>query len=201
MDMDYREFTQALASSAPTPGGGGAAALVGAVGAALGHMVGALTVGKKKYAAVEAELTACMARIDALRLRLLELVQRDADCFAPLAAAYGMARDDPARAETLERATLRAAQPPLEMMQVCCEALTQIAVFAEKGSRLAVSDAGCAAACCRAALESAALNVFINTKSLGDRAAASSLNDRAEALLRQGVPLAERIYAAVRQNF
>ena len=87
------------------------------------------------------------------------------------------------------------------MMQVCCEALTQIAVFAEKGSRLAVSDAGCAAACCRAALESAALNVFINTKSLGDRAAASSLNDRAEALLRQGVPLAERIYAAVRQNF
>ena len=105
--MDYRAFTEALASNAPTPGGGGAAALVGAVGAALGHMVGALTVGKKKYAAVEAELTACMERIDALRLRLLELVQRDADCFAPLARAYGMAKDDPKRGETLERETLR----------------------------------------------------------------------------------------------
>ena len=74
--MDYRAFTEALASNSPTPGGGGAAALVGAVGAALGHMVGALTVGKKKYAAVEAELTACMERIDALRLRLLELERR-----------------------------------------------------------------------------------------------------------------------------
>ena len=144
--MDYRAFTEALASNAPTPGGGGAAALVGAVGAALGHMVGALTVGKKKYAAVEAELTACMERIDALRLRLLELVQRDADCFAPLVRAYGMAKDDPKRDETLERETLRAAQPPLEMMRACRDALTEIAVLAEKGSRLAVSDAGCAAA-------------------------------------------------------
>ena len=194
--MDYRAFTEALASNAPTPGGGGAAALVGEVGAALGHMVGALTVGKKKYAAVEAELTACMERIDALRLRLLELVQRDADCFAPLVKAYGMAKDDPKRDETLERETLRAAQPPLEMMRACRDALTEIAVLAEKGSRLAVSDA-----CCRAALESAALNVFINTKTLRDRAAADALNAQAEALLKTGVPLAERIYAAVRANF
>ena len=170
--MDYRAFTEALASNAPTPGGGGAAALVGAVGAALGHMVGALTVGKKKYAAVEAELTACMERIDALRLRLLELVQRDADCFAPLVRAYGMAKDDPKRDETLELETLRAAQPPLEMMRAC-----------------------------RDALESAALNVVINTKTLRDRAAADALNAQAEALLQTGVPLAERIYAAVRTNF
>ena len=164
-------------------------------------MVGALTVGKKKYAAVEAELTACMERIDALRLRLLELVQRDADCFAPLVRAYGMAKDDPKRDETLERETLRAAQPPLEMMRACRDALTEIAVLAEKGSRLAVSDAGCAAACCRAALESAALNVFINTKSLKTREVAEDMNRHANVMLNKYCSVADEIFNDVKAGF
>ena len=86
---------ESLASKAPAPGGGGAAALVGAVGVALGNMVGSLTVGKKKYAAVEADLRALNARAEVLRRRLEALVQADAEAFLPLAAAYGLPKETP----------------------------------------------------------------------------------------------------------
>ncbi len=204
MDMttaSCREFVQVLASAAPTPGGGGAAALVGAIGTALGSMVGALTVGKKIYAAVEEELQTLMLRAAALQTELLELVERDAEGFAPLAKAYGIPRDDPNRAEILEQATIGACAAPLRMMAVCCEALELIRVFAEKGSRLAVSDAGCAAVCCKAALQSAALNVLINTKSLKNRALAEQYNATVETHLTQYGAMADAIFTAVRDNF
>ena len=88
-------FLESLASKAPVPGGGGAAALVGAAGVALGNMVGSLTVGKKKYAAVEADILALNARAKVLRRRLEALVQADAEAFAPLAAAYGLPKETP----------------------------------------------------------------------------------------------------------
>lgn len=196
-----REFTDALASSAPAPGGGGAAALVGAVGTALGQMVGALTVGKRRYAAVEAELTALMAKCDGLRRQLLDQVLADAEGFEPLARAYGIPKDDPGRAATLEAATLAACEAPLQIMALCGEAIDAVATFAEKGSRLALSDAGCAAAMLRAAMQSASLNVFINTKSLNDRAAADAIDARAEAMLDRYVAAADAIFDAVRAEF
>lgn len=204
MDMtneSCRKFVEVLASSAPTPGGGGAAALVGAVGTALGNMVGSLTVGKKKYADVEGEILELKAKCDALQTELLDLVKKDAEGFEPLAKAYGIPKDDPNRAEILEKATVEACKVPMEIMEKCCEALDYIKIFAEKGSRLAVSDAGCGAVCCKAALQAASLNVFINTKSLKDRTVAEELNRQANVMLNKYCALAEEIFADVRANF
>ena len=200
MDMTQescRKFVEVLASNAPAPGGGGAAALVGAIGTALGNMVGSLTVGKKKYAAVEEEIIALKARCDALQTELLDQVEADDKGFVPLAKAYGIPKDDPTRDAVLEEATVTACAVPMHIMELCCQAIDCIAVFAEKGSRLAVSDAGCGAVCCKAALQAASLNVFINTKLMADRTHAAALDARADALLAEFVPRADEIFTAV----
>ena len=196
-----REFVSVLASDAPAPGGGGAAALVGAIGTALGNMVGSLTVGKKKYAAVEAEIIALKAKCDDLQKQLLDQVEADEVNFLPLAKAYGIPKDDPNRDKVMEEATIIACSTPMHIMELCCEAIEAIAVFAEKGSRLAVSDAGCGAVCCKAALQAASLNVFINTKSLKNREVAEEMNAKANGMLDKYCAMADEIFAAVRANF
>ena len=204
MDMttaSCRDFVSALASSAPTPGGGGAAALVGAIGTALGNMVGALTVGKKKYAAVEAELLALKEKCTALQAELLAQVAADEAGFLPLANAYGIPKDDPRRDAALEETSITACQVPVRIMELCCEALDAVAVFAEKGSRLAVSDAGCAAVVLKAALQAASLNVFINTKGLKNRAYADALNQKCLTMLETHGALADTIFAHVKDGF
>ena len=204
MDMTLascREFVSVLASDAPAPGGGGAAALVGAIGTALGNMVGSLTVGKKKYAAVEAEIIALKAKCDELQKQLLDQVEADEVNFLPLAKAYGIPKDDPNRDKVMEEATIIACSTPMHIMELCCEAIEAIAVFAEKGSRLAVSDAGCGAVCCKAALQAASLNVFINTKSLKNREVAEEMNAKANGMLDKYCAMADEIFAAVRANF
>ena len=196
-----REFVEVLASNAPVPGGGGAAALVGALGTALGNMVGSLTVGKKKYAAVEAEIIALKAKCDELQKQLLDQVEADEVNFLPLAKAYGIPKDDPNRDKVMEEATIIACSTPMHIMELCCEAIEAIAVFAEKGSRLAVSDAGCGAVCCKAALQAASLNVFINTKSLKNREVAEEMNAKANGMLDKYCAMADDIFASVRANF
>ena len=196
-----REFVEVLASNAPVPGGGGAAALVGALGTALGNMVGSLTVGKKKYADVEAEIIALKAKCDALQKDLLDQVPADAVGFEPLAKAYGIPKDNPDRDRILEEATIVACQVPMKIMELCCESIEAISVFAAKGSRLAVSDAGCGAVCCKAALQSASLNVFINTKSLKNREVAEEMNAKANGMLDKYCAMADDIFASVRANF
>ncbi|WP_315506378.1 cyclodeaminase/cyclohydrolase family protein [Pyramidobacter piscolens] len=195
------DFVAVLATKAPVPGGGGASALCGAIGTALGNMVGSLTVGKKKYASVEEEIKALQAKCDALQADLLALVERDAEVFAPLAAAYGLPKDtEEQRAEkerVMEAALGAACDVPLRIMEKCCEAIGLMAVFAENGSRLAVSDAGVGAALCRAALEGAALNVFINTKAMKDRANAAAIDARAEKMLADNRARANEIYETV----
>ena len=204
MDMTMescRKFVEVLASDAPAPGGGGAAALVGAIGTALGNMVGSLTVGKKKYADVEAEIIALQGKCSALQKELLDQVEADEKGFVPLAKAYGIPKDDPARAETLEKATVTACQVPVRIMELCCEAMEAIAVFAAKGSRLAVSDAGCAAVCVKAALQAASLNVFINTTTLKDRALAEEMNARCLGMLETYGAMADGIFETVKAGF
>lgn len=204
MDMTQescRKFVEVLASNAPAPGGGGAAALVGAIGTALGNMVGSLTVGKKKYAAVEEEIIALKARCDALQTELLDQVEADDKGFVPLAKAYGIPKDDPTRDAVLEEATITACAVPMHIMELCCQAIDCIAVFAEKGSRLAVSDAGCGAVCCKAALQAASLNVFINTKSLKNRTVAEEMNATANRMLDTYCAKADEIFQTVRANF
>ena len=204
MDMTMescRKFVEVLASNAPAPGGGGAAALVGAIGTALGNMVGSLTVGKKKYADVEAEIIALQARCDALQKELLDQVEADDKGFVPLAKAYGIPKDDPNRDAILEEATVTACAVPMHIMELCCQALDCEAVFAAKGSRLAVSDAGCAAVCCKAALQAASLNVFINTKTLKNRDVAEEMNRQANLMLNKYCQMADEIFGEVKAGF
>ena len=204
MDMttkSCRAFVDILASDAPAPGGGGAAALVGAIGTALGNMVASLTIGKPRYAAVEAEITALKAKCDTLQQELLDQVEADEVNFLPLAKAYAIPKDDPTRESAMEEGAVLACKTPLRIMQLCCEAIDCMAVFAEKGSRLAVSDAGCGAILCKAAMQAASLNVFTNTKTMKNRSVADALNDKANAMLEKYCPIADQIFASVKTGF
>lgn len=200
--MTLNNFVAQLSTKAPVPGGGGASALVGAVGSALGCMVGSLTVGKKKYAAVEGEIKELMDRSLELQERLLSLIDRDAEAFEPLSKAYSLPKETEEekahKAEVMAVVLKEASGVPMEIMECCCQALDLIAEYAAKGSVIAISDAGVAAAMCVAALKGASLNVFINTKSMEDRALAEELNQKAEAMLDRYVPYGDDIFASVR---
>ena len=179
----------------------GAAALVAALGTALGNMVGSLTVGKKKYADVEAEILALKGKCDLLQNELLDQVPADAEGFVPLAKAYGIPKDDPNRAAVLEDATVTACRVPMHIMELCCESMDAIAVFAAKGSRLAVSDAGCGAVIVKAALQAASLNVFINTKTLQNREKAEEMNAYCLKMLDTCGKKADEIFETVKNGF
>ena len=200
-EMTVKEFADVMGSDAPAPGGGSASALNGAIGAGLAAMVCGLTVGKKKYADVQEEILDLKAKCDALQTELLDQVEADDKGFVPLAKAYGIPKDDPNRDKILEEATVTACAVPMHIMELCCEALDCVAVFAAKGSRLAVSDAERAAVCCKAALQAASLNVFINTKSLKNRATAEELNTKANEMLGKYVPMADEIFNSVKALF
>ena len=196
-DKTITEFMDELASNAPVPGGGGAASLLGAVGVSLGDMVGELTTGKKKYADVEEDIQRLMKEAKEIKNEFLRLIDADAEAFAPLARAYGIPKDEPGRDEIMEEALKNGASVPMDIMRTCGRALDIIEEFAEKGSRLAVSDAGCAAASCKAAMQAASLNVFINTKSMKDRPHAEALNAEADQLLAKYTVLADKIFDSV----
>ena len=201
MNLSCEGFLEELASKAAAPGGGGASALVGAAGVALDSMVGSLTVGKKKYAAVEADIIALNVRAEALRKRLEALVQADAEAFLPVAAAYKLPKETSEqqahKAAVLAEALDEACAVPLDIMDACCEGIRLAADYAEKGSVLAVSDAGCAALFCKAALQASALNVAINTKLMTDRAHAAALDEKAARMLAEYLPLADEVYQSV----
>lgn len=201
LNQSCEDFLAALAGKASVPGGGGASALVGAIGVALGNMVGSLTVGKRRYAAVEEQMLALNAGAEEVRSALEALVTADAEAFAPLSDAYRLPSSTPeerAKKEAAKAAALDGAcAVPLEIMRQCVRALALVEQYAALGSALAVSDAGVAAVCCKAALQGASLNVFINTGSMPDRAKAEALNAEADALLQQGSAKADAVYAAV----
>ena len=198
------EFVEVLSSKAPVPGGGGASALVGAVGAALCNMVGNLTVGKKKDAAVEEELRGLMEQVTEIQNRFLQLIDEDAEGFAPLAKAYGLPsgteEEKAKKAEIMEKCLNDACGVPMEIMENCCRAIDLIEIFAAKGSVLAVSDAGVAAACCRAALKGASLNIYINTKSMKDRKRGDELNQKCDEMIAVYGAKAEKLFESVLQK-
>ena len=134
--MPCTDFVEVLGSKAPVPGGGGASALVGAIGTALGNMVGSLTVGKKKYADVEEEMIQLKAKCDVLQRELLALIERDAEVFEPLAKAYGMPKEtDEEKAEKARVMAVvlkDACMVPMEIMEKCCEALELMQQFAAR---------------------------------------------------------------------
>ena len=191
------DFCAALASDAPVPGGGGAAALSGALTASLCAMAARLTMSKPAFADRAGEINALVTRADDLRLRLLRLIDEDAEGFLPLSKAYAIPKDEPGRAEALRRATFSACKAPAEMMEALAQCTALLETLLQNCSRLMLSDVGCAAALCAGALEAAAMNVFVNTKSLKGDAEAEALALRVSRLLDDCLPRARAVSGQV----
>ena len=196
-----QDFLDVLSSKEPVPGGGGASALCGAVGNALGQMVANLTVGKKKYAEAEPEVKEHLEKMVKLQAEFTALADDDAKVFAPLAKAYSLPSENEEqkayKAEVMETNLLAASAVPLQIMEKSMQMLTILDRLADIGSRMAVSDVGVAVQSTRAALLGAAMNVYINTKSMKDRNKAEELNNSANKMIEEGSRQADRIYDKV----
>ena len=194
-------FLSDLSSKKPVPGGGGASGVAGALGTALSLMVISLTVGKKKYRAYEEELTAIRDRLEELKEEFLALADRDEEVFLPLSKAYSLpkdtAKEEAYRKKVMGEALKAATEVPLKTMETAVEALKLTKTVAEKGSKLAISDAGCAASFLNSALLGASYNVVINVNSMEEGGEKESYEKRSEALLAEGNELSSRIRETV----
>ena len=199
--MTIQEFLDVLSSKEPVPGGGGASALAGALGNALGQMVANLTIGKKKYALVEDEIKELAERMKGIQGQFSALADQDAKVFAPLAKCYslpsGTEEEKAYKAEVMEARLLDASLVPMEIMEKAWEMLEIMDILADKGSRMAVSDVGVGVQFIRTALLGAVMNVYINTKSMKNREKAEEMNEKAERLIKEGTEAADRIYLKV----
>ncbi len=201
-NSSIQNFLDELASERPAPGGGGAAALCGAIGAALVSMVANLTIGKKNYEAVSEDLEAVNAKAEALRAELTRAIEEDVAAFNSVMAAYGLPRstdeEKAKRTSAIQAALKDATLAPLRAVKACFEVIRLSATVAEKGNLNVISDAGAAVLSANAGLRSAALNVFINAKAIKDRDFAGKQIAEANALLEQAVEMTESVYQAVR---
>ncbi|HEY3375206.1 MAG TPA: cyclodeaminase/cyclohydrolase family protein [Candidatus Aquicultor sp.] len=195
VDKSCREFIDELASKAPVPGGGGAAAMGGAIGMALSNMVGNLTVGKKKYAEVEDEVKELLAKGEQIIAELEMLVDKDAEVFAPLSKAYGMPKDTPeqiaAKEEALEKFSKEACSVPMEIMRKSYEGIKIHNRMGQIGSMLAISDVGCGVVFLKGALQGGMLNVVINLNGIKDQEFVKTNRDEMNRLLSEGSKLAD----------
>lgn len=164
--MTLAEFTAALASAAPTPGGGGAGALVGAQAVALAQMVAELTLKNERYADAHEDMQAVREEAEDLRAEILSYIQKDADAFGGLVAAWRLPKDDPSRAERNEAATRAAAEVPLALAEACARIFPLAARVLAKGVASARSDGELAVLFAAAAIRGALYNVRINIKNM-----------------------------------
>lgn len=182
LEENARQFIADVASKDPVPGGGSVAALVGALGAALGNMVASLTVGKKKYADVEEEMQEMIVEIRACQANLLELVEKDIEIFEPLSRLYQVhprtKQEKRQHDVAMEKALYDACTVPMDIIRECGRAIELSQDFATKGNRIAVSDAASSAVLCKAAMQAASLNVYINTNMMKNKKVADRLNGR-----------------------
>lgn len=190
-------FASALASREPVPGGGGAAAMAGVLGTALCSMVANFTAGNKKYVGVESDIQRILCQAEEIRFQFLKLVDEDARAFAPLARAYAIPKDNPCRAEVLEKATLGACQAPISITRTSCKAIELLEEILDKGNTALLSDVGCGAWLCQAALQCAYLNVCVNTSALQNRETAEKIEQEMDRLLLLFSPRAQTIAAEV----
>lgn len=196
-------FLDELAGGSATPGGGSAAAATGAMGAAAISMVCNLTIGRSKFADVEAEMVAILDRSEALRAALTQLVSDDAAAFAAIMDAYRLPKttDDEkaARSQAIQAGTKEATLTPLATARACAEVIELSRSVVERGNPSAVSDAGAGAACAQAGLKAAALNVLINQSSIKDEAFVEACRtELTEILLKQG--LADEVHEFVKSR-
>ena len=197
-------FLDELASKSSTPGGGSAAAIMGAMGAALVSMVANLTLGKKNYEAVESEMKDLLGRSEALRDRLTDMVRADVEVFNKVMAAYGLPRETDEqkahRSEVIQTALKEATDVPLGCARLCFDVINLCLPMAEKGNKNVISDAGVAVLAAYAALRSAALNVYINIGNIKDEAFVTDRNRQLDAILQGSDALSEKVYELVKSR-
>lgn len=195
------DFLESLGSSAPAPGGGAASALTGALAAALAEMVAQLTVGKPRYASVDAQMRAGVEHLRSARQELLTLMADDESVFTAVSSAYRQPRATPeqeaAREVAIQFALQQAMRPPLQMMRRVCDVLELASEMAASGNGTVVSDAGCSALLGEAAVRAAGLNVMANVVLLKDRAVADEARASIEQFEERALALRERTMAAV----
>ena len=200
-ELKTSEFVDLLASDAPAPGGGSAAAREGALGAALTAMVCGLTVGKKKYADYQELAESAQKKALDLKARFVDVMDRDTEAFNVVSAAFGMPKatdeEKAARSAAIQEGLKGCTKTPFEMMELAVETLELTASILGKSNDSAASDLGVSALSLRAAIQGAWLNVLINIGSLKDTALAEDYRKKGEALLAQALPLADQIYDAV----
>ena len=197
-------FVSAVAAPTPAPGGGSVSAHAGALGAALAQMVAGLTIGKKKYAAVEADMKKAALDAAALVNELTALGPRDAAAYGQVMQAYKLPGDNPEdatkRKAAIDQALLGAAEVPLETARACVRVLDLAATVAEKGNTNAVSDAGVAALLAEAACKGAVYNVRINVSSLDDKSKGARLIEECGRLLNQASERCRAVTALVEKQ-
>ena len=190
------DFIELLASKAPIPGGGGAAAFGGAIGMALSNMVGNLTIGKKKYAEVEDEVKQLVTKGDAVINELMDLIDKDAAVFEPLSKAYGLPKDTPEQTkhkeEVIEQCCKEACTVPLAIMRNAYEGIMIHKRMGEIGTLIAISDVGCGVTFLKSALIAARLNVLINFKFIKDEAYIEKNEQEMEQLYTEGCSVADK---------
>jgi len=195
LDKTSKEFIEVLASKAPVPGGGGAAAMGGAIGMALSNMVGNLTIGKKKYADVENEVKELVERGNQVIAALEKLVDKDAEVFEPLSKAYGMPKDTPEqkklKEETMEACGKTACGVPMEIMRQAFEGIKIHRRMGEIGTMIAISDVACGVAFLKAALIAGSLNVIININGIKDQEFNRKAKEEMDRLLEEGQKMAD----------
>lgn len=194
MEQTTKDFITQLSSKNPVPGGGGAAALMGAISAALAAMVANLTTGKKKYAEYEEDIQAIIKIAEEKAIRCLDFIKQDEEVFLPLSQAYGIPKDDPNRDEALESALKLACSVPFMILKETAEIADMLKELNIKGSRLAISDVAVSAAALEAALKGAAMNVFINTKLMKDEKYALEINEQTEIIMQKACLSCKEIY-------
>ena len=200
-ELKTAEFVDLLASDAPAPGGGSAAALEGALGAALTAMVCGLTVGKKKYAEYQELAQSAQAKATDLKARFVDVMDRDTEAFNVVSAAFGMPKETDeekaARSAAIQKGLEGCTKTPFEMMELAVETLELTASILGKSNDSAASDLGVSALSLRAAIQGAWLNVLINIGSLKNKELAEDYRKKGEALLAKALPLADQIYDTV----
>jgi formiminotetrahydrofolate cyclodeaminase len=201
-DNRIEQFLEALASQSATPGGGSAAAIIGAMGAALVSMVCNLTIGKKKYAEVEGEMKHVLAEADTLRQQLIGMIEDDVKAFDAVMGAYGLPKETDADKAKRDSAIQAALKQATDVPMACARAARQVidiaAIASDKGNLNVISDAGVGVLAGYAALRSAALNVFTNARMITDKTFAEAKLKELNQLLAGAEGVTEKAYGVVK---
>jgi formiminotetrahydrofolate cyclodeaminase len=203
-NKSIEEFIEVLSSKEPVPGGGGASAFAASMGTALASMVGNLTLGKKKYIDVQEDIKILQDKTKVLTDELMNLIDEDAKVFLPLSKAYSLPstteEEKIYKEQVMEEALNIASSVPVKIMEKSHQMLLLLDEYADKGSKIAISDVAVSAVMLKAAISGASVNVYINTKMMKDRTVADKLNSYCDELIQKGTKLADEIFERVEKK-